>query len=192
MPYYPALLDLTGRRVLLVGGGEVAGRKLASLLEAGALVRLVSPELNVLCRDQLDHRVEYLARGFEPSDFGGVCLAVSATDDPAVNRAVAEEAGRRNIFVNVVDVPELCSFIVPAIIRQGELCIAASTGGAAPAVARRIREGLQDSFGPEWGPYLKLMRAMRCRVLARGNSSSQNRPLFEALAQAPLIGHDPG
>ncbi len=187
MSYYPAYLDLHNRLVLLVGGGDVAGRKLATLLEAGAKVRLVSPKLNDHCAGQLGQEVEYLARGFEPVDFDGVCLAVSATDDEKVNRSVADEAARRNVFVNVVDVPPLCSFVVPALVRRGELTIAAGTGGAAPAVARRIRERLEGEFGPEWGPYLELMRALRSRVMARGNPSRVNRPIFEALAQAPLL-----
>ena len=186
MSYYPAYLDLKGRLVLLVGGGDVAGRKLASLLDAGAMVRLVSPQLGCLCKKQLDAAVEYLERGFQPGDFDGVCLAVSATDDEAVNRAVAAEAAKRNVFVNVVDVPPLCSFIVPAILRRGGLIISASTGGAAPAVARRVREHLEGDFGPEWGPYLELMRALRGRVLSKGRPSRENRPLFEALAEAPL------
>jgi precorrin-2 dehydrogenase/sirohydrochlorin ferrochelatase len=185
--FYPALLDLTDRLTLLVGGGRVAGRKLASLLEAGARVRLVSPELAESCKEQLGPRVEYHARGFEPSDFDGVCLAVSATDHESINRAVADEAGRRNVFVNVVDVPPLCSFIVPAVVRRGELCIAIGTGGAAPAVSRGIRRSLQCEYGPEWEPYLKVMRAVRGHVLAKGRPSHENRPYFEALAQAPLL-----
>ena len=120
MPYYPALLDLTGRRVLLVGGGgsgraqagqSFGGRGVGAPGFAGAECSMPGSAGST--------GWEYLARGFEPSDFGGVCLAVSATDDPAVNRAVADEAGRRNIFVNVVDVPELCSFIVPAHHKAG-------------------------------------------------------------------------
>lgn len=182
------MLDLGGRLVLLVGGGRVAARKLGSLLQAGARVRLVAPELDPAAAElAVDERVEHLAREFRPEDLEGVWLAISATDREEVNRRVAQEAERRRVFVNVVDVPGLCSFIVPAVLRRGELCLAVSTGGASPAAAARLRRRLEEEFGPEWGPYLELMRAVRRQVLSWGRPAEQNRPLFEALAEAPLL-----
>ena len=188
MAYYPAYLDLAQKAVLLVGGGRVAGRKLAALLEAGATVRLVSPELHpktaeLAARDG----VERLARGFEPEDLEGVWLCVCSTDDEDLNRKVAAEAEKRRLFVNVVDVPPLCSFIVPASLKRGELHLAISTGGASPAVAAALRRSLESQFGPEWADYLKVMRAARGEVLARGNPSDKNKPLFESLAAAGLL-----
>jgi siroheme synthase-like protein len=120
--YYPAYLDLRGRLALLVGGGRVAARKLASLVEAGARVRLVAPALDPDTAAQLPHpMVEERRRDFAPADLEGAWLAVCATDDEAVNRAVASAAEEQRVFVNVVDVPPLCSFIVPASLRRGEL-----------------------------------------------------------------------
>lgn len=186
--YYPAFLDLRGRLAVVVGGGQVAGRKVASLLEAGAKVRLVAPELNPATAALLPHPwVEHLARPFEPADLEGAWLVVSATNIEELNRAVAAEAEARRVFVNVVDVPELCSFIVPASLRRGDLCLAVSTGGAGPAVARRLREGLEAQYGPHWGPYLALMRALRQWVKAQGQSAEANRPLFFALADSNLL-----
>jgi precorrin-2 dehydrogenase/sirohydrochlorin ferrochelatase len=186
--YYPALLDLNGRLAVLIGGGRVAARKLASLLEAGARVRLAAPKLDPRTEElAASPQVELLRRGFEPGDLDGACLAVCATDDQELNRMVAAEADRRGLFVNVVDVPSLCSFIVPAVVRRGELTLAVSTGGASPAAARRLREGLQDSYGPAWGPYLRLMRVLRRRVMARGRPAEENRPLFFALADSELF-----
>lgn len=182
------MLDLRGRLVLLVGGGQVAGRKLASLLEAGARVRLVSLRLAPETAAQLPHdQVELHQRAFAPDDLAGAWLAVCATDDETVNRSVAAACAAARVFVNVVDVPDLCSFIVPASLRRGELTIAASTGGAGPAVARRLREGLEQQFGPAWGPYLRLMRAARDWVKAQGRPAEANRPYFFRLADAGLL-----
>jgi precorrin-2 dehydrogenase/sirohydrochlorin ferrochelatase len=186
--YYPAFLDLRGRLAALVGGGEVAARKLASLLEAGARVRLVAPRLSPKARELAARQgVEYRPRPFEAGDLEGAWLAVCATDDEQVNRMVAAEAEARGIFVNVVDVPSLCSFIVPASLNRGELTLAVSTGGAAPAVARRLRERLEEMFSPAWGPYLLLMRRVRARVTDQGRPAEQNRPIFFALADSDLL-----
>lgn len=187
MSYYPAFLDLSGRLVLVVGGGRVAGRKVASLLEAGARVRLVSlalnPETAALAQDE---RVELHERAYAPQDFDGVSLCICATNQEALNRQVADEASKRGIFVNVVDVPPLCSFIVPASLRRGNLCLAISTGGDSPSSAALLRKKLEQEFGPEWGPYLKLMRAVRNHVIARGRTSDENKVLFSALAASDL------
>ncbi|MCB2228846.1 MAG: bifunctional precorrin-2 dehydrogenase/sirohydrochlorin ferrochelatase [Desulfarculaceae bacterium] len=188
MTYYPALLDLDGRLVLLVGGGQVATRKLVSLLEAGARVRLVSPRLTPEARELAQGpKVEFIERGFMPQDLAGAWLVVCATDDETLNRAVAAAAEEARVFVNVVDVPPLCSFIVPAVVRRGELTVAVSTGGASPAAARRLRQRLQKDFGPEWGPYLALLRACRARLTALGRPAVENRPVFYKLVDSELF-----
>lgn len=188
MPYYPALLDLKDRLVLLVGGGRVAARKLASLLQVGARVRLVSPRLCPEARRQVGAPgVELRERGFEQGDVEGAWLVVSATDNEDLNRAVARAAEAARVFVNVVDVPPLCSFIVPAVVRRGELTVAVSTGGASPAAARRLRQGLQKQFGPEWGDYLAILRAARSKLTALGRPAAQNRPLFYELVDSELM-----
>lgn len=196
MSFYPVFLDLKGRLVLVIGGGRVAARKAASLLEAGASVRLVSLEFHPAAKDLAgDPAVSLNQRAFEPGDFKGACLCICATNDEATNRAVAAEAKKRGIFVNVVDVPQHCSFIVPASLRRGELCLAISTGGASPAAARWVRRSLEDRFGPEWGPYLRLMRKVRGHVLAGSTDSDANKALFTALAESELrlavAGRDP-
>ncbi len=188
MHYYPAFLDLRQRLAVVVGGGQVAGRKVASLIEAGAWVRLVAPELNPATAALLPHDlVEHRARPFVQSDLEGAWLVFCATNIEQLNRAVAAEAEKRRVFVNVVDVPELCSFIVPASLRRGDLCLAVSTAGAGPAVARRLREGLEEQYGPEWGDYLRLMRTARQWVKDQGRPAEMNRPLFFALADSDLL-----
>ncbi len=188
MSYYPALLDLRDKLVAVIGGGRVAARKVASLLEVGAWVRLVAPDLAPDTEAQAGHPdVELRRREFRPGDLDGAALVICATDNQVLNRAVAAEADKRGLFVNIVDVPPLCSFIVPAVVRRGELTLAVSTGGASPAAARRLRERLQGEFGPAWGPYLRLMRALRERVTALGRPAEENRPKFFALADSELF-----
>ena len=188
MPYYPAFLDLSGRLAVVVGGGQVAARKSASLLRAGARLRLVAPETHaetraLMARGNIEHR----ARGFIPQDLEGAALVISATDDEDLNRQVAAEAEKRGILVNVVDVPELCSFIVPAVVRRGGLLLAISTSGASPAAARKVRQELEKFFGPAWAPYLNLMAAVRKRVLAQGRPALENRELFVRLTDSSLL-----
>lgn len=188
MTYYPALLDLKGKLVAVIGGGRVAARKVASLLEVEAEVRLIAPRLATETAEQAgDSGIELRQREFRPEDLEGAALVICATDNEALNRFVAAEADQRGVFVNVVDVPPLCSFIVPAVVRRGELTLAVSTAGSSPAVARRLRERLQEEFGPAWGPYLKLMRALRERVTALGRPAEENRPKFFALADSALF-----
>jgi precorrin-2 dehydrogenase / sirohydrochlorin ferrochelatase len=188
LPLYPAFLDLNDRLVLVVGGGRVAARKLASLLEAGALVRLVAPDLApetlALAGSQ---RVEHLARAFETRDLEGVWLVISATDQPEVNREVAALARDKGVFANLVEQPELGSFLVPASLRRGNLTLAVSTGGASPAVARRLRQRLEREYGPEWGPYLRLLSAIRARMVNRDDCDQGNRPVFYALVESGLF-----
>ena len=141
MRYFPLFADLHDRRVLVVGGGAVAERKVRLLLEAGARVRLVAPEVTTWLRENPSIAVR--REQFEPQHFEGAVLAIAATDDRAVNEAVAAAGRERNVLVNVVDVAELSSFIVPAIVDRSPLVIAISTGGVAPVLARLVRERVE-------------------------------------------------
>jgi precorrin-2 dehydrogenase/sirohydrochlorin ferrochelatase len=188
MGYYPAMIDLTDRLCLVVGGGEVGRRKVSALLEAGARVRVIEPAPDeALWSGVPRDRVELKAEPFSPGHLDGVGLVVAATDDPAVNAAVFSAAWERNVLVNVVDAPAWCSFIVPAVVRRGDLLVAVSTSGASPAVAARIRREIEARYGPEWGPVLTLMRRVRERLLARGRPPAENRGLFQRLADSNLV-----
>jgi siroheme synthase-like protein len=149
MRYFPLFADLQGQRVLVVGGGEVAERKVRLLLEAGARVELVAPDLTEWLRGE--DTVDWLALEFEPAQLAGTTLVVAATSDPAVNARVAATARERQVLVNVVDDAELSSFIVPAIVDRSPLVIAISSGGVAPVLARLMRERIEllcdESFG---------------------------------------------
>ena len=159
---YPLLLDLAGREVLVVGGGPVAERRVAGLLEAGALVTLVAPGATAgLAELARDGRIEWADREFQPADVFGRDLVFTATGDLPVDTAVAEAARSQGIFVNSADDNERCDFHVPAVARRGDIVIAVGTGGAAPALAARLRDRFAASTGPEWERLAALLGRMR-------------------------------
>ncbi len=144
---YPIFLDLSGRRCVVVGGGEVAGRKARKLLQARARVVVISPEI----RPELESVAsEIHRRPYREGDLEGAYLAFAATDSREVNAAVAREAKERGIPVNVADRPSDGDFALPSTLRRGGLQVAVSTGGASPTLARRIKDELEGIFGPEW------------------------------------------
>jgi siroheme synthase-like protein len=165
--YYPIFLDLTGRRCLVVGGGVVAEGKVKGLLAAGATITVVAPDLTTalqarLAADEITHRpAEYGA-----ADLDGVDLCFVATDDGAVNARVAADARQRRIWVNAADDPANCDFILPAVVRSGAVVVAASTGGASPALARRLREDLTAFLDEGYGPLAELLAGVRREVRA--------------------------
>lgn len=153
---------------MVIGGGKVAARKVAMLLDCGARVRVISPavagEIAVLVESGA---VEWVRRGFQKGDTAGAFLVVSATDDREVNAVVARECAARNVLLNVVDQPEFCSFYVPSVVRRGSLTIAVSTEGKSPLLARKIRERLEEIFPPAFGEFLAYLGAVREEVIAR-------------------------
>ena len=163
--YYPIQLDLKGKPCLVVGGGEVALRKVRALVEAGAEVTVVAPEMHPKLRAL--GGVERRERAWRDTDLHGVFLAIVATDDAVTNRAVARDAQDLGCLVNVVDCPALSNFIVPATLRRGELAISVSTGGASPALARRLREKLEAEFGEEYAVFLEVVAEVRRCVIEK-------------------------
>ena len=159
---YPIFTDISGRRVVVVGGGQVARRKVQVLLKSQAQVVVISPELTEELAQLADMGlIELRKRCYQAGDLEGAWLVVAATGDEQVNRAVFEEAEDKRIFCNVVDVPQYCSFQVPSIVTRGNLQIAISTAGASPALARRIRERLEGQFGEYYQTFLKGLSEFR-------------------------------
>jgi precorrin-2 dehydrogenase/sirohydrochlorin ferrochelatase len=168
-------------------GGKVAERKVKGLLEAGAKVKVIAPEVTPnLEKLASQGRIELLKRPFQRGDLEGAWLVFAATNDSATQEAVFAEAEERHIFCNVVDKPELCSFIVPSVVKRGRLQLAISTSGASPAVARRLREHLEELFGPEYEEFLELMARWREIILSRDLREEERREIFEHLALAPI------
>jgi precorrin-2 dehydrogenase / sirohydrochlorin ferrochelatase len=151
-PFYIACLKLTGRRCLVIGGGDIGLEKVEGLLACSADVALIAPvahpELEELAKEG---SIEWQRRAYAgPADLEGAFMAIAATDDSEVNISVYDDAEQRAMLVNVVDVPPLCNFILPAIVRTGPLAIAISTAGASPALAKRMKREISDLFGEEF------------------------------------------
>ena len=186
---YPVILDLKGKTVLVVGGGKVAQRKVESLLQAGASIRLVTPELTPdLRRLSQEGKVDWLPREFEPLDLKGCWLIIAATNDRILNRKIRDRAEEAGLWINVVDQPENCSFTLPALLRRGDLLITVSTGGASPLLSARLKSRLSLQFDQTWEPFLSLLRAVRNAVIKRGLGPEANREIFEAVLEADLLG----
>src|ERR1700674_5274465 len=162
MTYFPAFFDLTAQRVLVVGGGEVASRKLALLSRSGAKVTLVAPEIRPeIAARAAAGEISVVVREFIPSDLDGARLVIVATSRRAVNRWIAALSEARGIPVNVVDDREASRFIVPAIIDRDPVLVAISTGGTSPVLARRLRERLEAVIPKKIGELVVWLRALR-------------------------------
>jgi siroheme synthase-like protein len=168
--YYMACLDLDGRSVLVVGGGTVALEKVRGLRDSGARVTVVAPEARP---ELLSLPIEWIPRGYHSSDLRDRFLVVAATSSTPLNRRVFADAEARGVFCNVVDVPELCSLILPAVHREGPIAVAVSTGGASPALAQRIRDDVAALVGPQHADLAEHLRALR-------PWAKENLPTYEA------------
>lgn len=187
--YYPIFLNVEGKPCLVVGGGQTAERKVEALLECGASVRVIAPSVGKRLK-ALDRagRMVCMERAFEPGDTAGMMVVIAATNDRTTNERVAAEAKRSGILCNVVDAPDLCSFIVPSVVRRGALTMAISTGGKSPALARKIREELEEEFGEEYGELLELLGSLRETVRARCPDDPRKRGMvFHRLVRSDVL-----
>jgi precorrin-2 dehydrogenase / sirohydrochlorin ferrochelatase len=188
MAYLPIFLDVTGRRCVVVGGGEVAARKVAGLLEACADVVVVSPLLiEALAKLAREGHIRHLQREYCAGDIEGAALVYAATDQAKLHRRLHAEASKRGIPINVADVPALCTFIAPAVLTRGPLKIAVSTEGASPAMAKRIITRLERLFGPEYGLALEVLRATRHHLKAHEPNIHLRAKKLTALAGSRLL-----
>ncbi|MEQ8159982.1 MAG: bifunctional precorrin-2 dehydrogenase/sirohydrochlorin ferrochelatase [Smithellaceae bacterium] len=162
MKYYPIFLDIAGKKCVVVGGGDVAARKVKRLCESGAEVLVVSPELAPeLIALKSARKIEHAAARYDVQHLEGAVLIIGATDNDKINEAISSDARRLGIPVNIVDHPQKCDFILPSIVERGDLVIACSTGGGSPALARCLREELEAAYGEEYGILLKLLGGLR-------------------------------
>lgn len=187
MDYFPIFLRLRNEPVLVIGGGEVAARKIDLLLRAGARVRVVAPELSAsVAALAASGAVEHIAAEFAPEQLQGVRLAIAATDKSAVNAWVAHQAERRNIPVNVVDDRELSRFIMPAIVDRSPVIVAVGSSGDAPVLTRRLREKIETFLPPRLGVLAQLAGKLRSTVKARVEDSGARRRFWETFFDGSL------
>lgn len=179
MPFYPINLHLAGRICAVVGGGAVAERKATALLAAEAKVTVFSPQLTPRLAQMAEaRRIVHIARAYEQDDLKGFFLVICATDNKAVNRLAAEEAQQNGALVNVADNPGLGNFSVPAQVASGDLLLTVSTGGKTPVMARRLREELARTYGPEYGAYIALLGRLRSEIKAQLTTAKEREAFW--------------
>jgi precorrin-2 dehydrogenase/sirohydrochlorin ferrochelatase len=182
---FPMFLKLSGRPCLVVGAGAIAESKIASLLEAEAKVTVAAPEAAEQVRAWAESKaIEWRARVFEPEDLQGMLLVVAATSSAAVHAQVFEEATRRGVLCNIVDVPPLCDFYYPAVVRRGALQIAISTSGQSPALAQRLRTEMEEQFGPEYEAWIEELGEKRDRLHAAKFAPGERKRILHEMASA--------
>lgn len=187
MSYLPIFVHLKDRPCLVVGGGSIAARKIRQLLKAGGKVTVIAPEIcNDVQQMLSDHRIKHIVSTFKPEHLDTMTLIIAATDDEVINRQVSELAQSRNIPVNVVDNPELCSFIMPSIVDRNPVQIAISTGGSSPVLARLLRARLETMIPSSFGRLAELMGKSREKVRKRFPGMRERRRFWEHILQGPV------
>ena len=190
MTYYPIFLKVKNRKCLLVGAGSVGVRKLKSILECDpeqvTVLDTAEPnsEMLEISRDQ---RVIFEQRSFKDEDLDDIFIAFACTNNTELNRRMADLCAEKNILCNIADFPEGSNFIVPSVIRQGDLTLAVSSGGCTPAFTKKIRRELQNIFGPHYAAFITLMGRIRPLVLDLGKETSHNTALFRQLVASPIL-----
>jgi len=188
LQYYPICLNITNKRCVVIGGGEVGARKVERLLDCGAQVVVVSLELTTFLEGLREEgRISQVTAEYADAYLEGAYIVIGATNNDEVNSKIFADARARGILVNIVDDPLRCDFILPALVRQGDLQIAISTGGKSPALARKLREDLTPSFGPEYAKFIDLMGELRERVKALGYTAAENKRIFDKLVHSDLL-----
>ena len=188
MRYYPIYLDLKGRKALLVGGGAIAEGKALQLVAAGARVTIVSPELTEALRASVERgEINHRNGTFIEEDLNGVVLVISATDDRKVNEEVANAAAERGLLRNVVDQPDLCDFITPALVTRGELQISVSTGGGSPTLTQRVKREVAALIGEEYGALLEIAAEMRAEAKDRITDFERRKEVLRAYVESDAL-----
>ncbi len=187
MDAFPIFLKIRGRRCVVIGGGEVAVRKVTMLLKAGGDIEVVSPEIcPALAELHETKKITHTHAVFESSRLDNACLVVAATDDEAINKAVSQAARQRNIPVNVVDSPELCTFTMPSIVDRSPIVIAISSGGAAPVLARMLRSRIETMVPATYGRLAALAAEFRGKVKQRFSAMQERRIFWEDVFSGPI------
>ncbi|MBM4054821.1 MAG: bifunctional precorrin-2 dehydrogenase/sirohydrochlorin ferrochelatase [Planctomycetes bacterium] len=183
--YYPVFLNLQGKKCVVVGGGNIAWRKACSLKDAGAQVTVVSPAFCTKLKE--DMSVERIQQEYDQTCLEGAFVVIASTDNEEMDKQIYYDAVGKGLLVNVVDKPEFCTFIVPASVMRGDLCISISTGGASPALAKNIRELLENQFGDEYDSFVGLLSEMRKKILSEVPGEAVRREILQRIAGFDLL-----
>ena len=183
--YYPAFLNLKGKKTVVIGGGKIAERKILALLKTGARITVISPEITKrIAREKLRGSLKHIPRQYRKGDVKNTFLVIAATDSEEINQKVSEDA---TCLVNVVDTPSLCNFIVPSVLQRGPLTIAVSTGGISPALSKSIRKELEKLYGPEFTEYLRLLETIRKRAMKEIQNKKSRADFLKSLASGEIV-----
>ncbi len=179
--YYPIYLEIDKKKCVVIGGGDVAYRKACGLKEAGGEITVISPEF---CNNFLSETEMVLnKKKYEESDLNQAVIVIASTNDESVNKKIYTDAVKRSIPVNVVDQPKLCSFIVPSIVKSGDLRISISTGGSSPALSKNIRKSLEKQFGSEYADLIELLSRMRKLALSTIKDDNVRKRVLTSFAE---------
>ena len=188
MTYFPIFLDLKGKTALVVGGGNVAERKIEALLDCGAKIDIVSNELTDKLKNLVEvYGIRHLNEEFSEKHLEGVFLVIAATNDKQLNHKVSKIAKKMGLLINAVDQLPDCNFIVPSIVKRGDLLIAISTSGKSPALAQKVRKQLDTQFGSEYEDFLVLMGRVRKEILTKGLSQEENSRIFHEIVESDVL-----
>jgi precorrin-2 dehydrogenase/sirohydrochlorin ferrochelatase len=184
MKYYPVFWDIQDKRCVVVGGGDVSLRKVKRLLDCGAKISVVSPKLvPELISLKAENAIEHIAADYDVRYMEEAALIIGATDDEKTNADICADARSLGIPVNIVDDPQKCDFILPSIVERGDLTIAIGTGGKSPALARSLREKLEDKYGIEYEILLNILGNLRAKM----KESGRGKAWFESLLNAGIL-----
>lgn len=186
--YYPIFLDIRGFRCIVIGGGSIAEQKVKQILRAGAKVRVVSPTLTETLQKWVrEGEIQHEKRAYRKGDLRGARIVFAATNDPRANAKIWEEARAEGIWMNAVDDPLHCDFIVPSMVRRGNLTLAISTNGHSPALSRKIRQQLEGMFGEEYAIFLEILGAIRRQKLPQGADSKRRAECLRILVGSTIL-----
>ncbi len=183
--YYPVYLDLTGKKVVVVGGGRVAERKILGLLKAGADINVISPHITKRLEGKKKKgKIRHACRNYKKGDLKSAFLVIAATNSLRINEQVSHDAPG---LVNVVDMPDLCNFIVPSLVKRGPLRVAISTSGISPAFSRSVRKEIEKFYGPEFSHFLKSLRMIRKKALHEIRDKKKREEILKSIASEKII-----
>ncbi|MBI4208416.1 MAG: bifunctional precorrin-2 dehydrogenase/sirohydrochlorin ferrochelatase [Deltaproteobacteria bacterium] len=186
--YYPIFLDIKGFPCVVIGGGAVAEQKVRQVLAAGAKVRVISPRLTPTLKEWArGKRFEYKKRLYRRGDLRGARLTFAATNHPRTNARILKEARSQKVWLNAVDDPKNCDFVVPSMVHRGNLTVAISTNGLSPALSKKIRKDLENQFGPEYEIFLQLLGTLRKRPLPEGADGKIRSERLSALVNSSAL-----